>query len=157
MMYDQVSAGAGANPVPTDRLWGAALTLVVLIALLNIGGKAFCNVSLCFRKKPTQISTALRRFSAEFWLLRSLQSVSHAFLKAVPSSPENKRRISCRASWNFLSWSVSSSARQFVKARSELLTTEMPMAGLLASSEFRASMICRMLCFPKNSKVEPCV
>jgi len=23
MMYDQTSAGAGANPVPTDRLWGA--------------------------------------------------------------------------------------------------------------------------------------
>jgi phosphate transport system permease protein len=36
MMYDQTSAGAGANPVPTDRLWGAALTLIVLIALLNI-------------------------------------------------------------------------------------------------------------------------
>ncbi len=28
MMYDQISAGAGANPVPTDRLWGAALTLI---------------------------------------------------------------------------------------------------------------------------------
>ncbi len=39
MMYDQVSAGAGANPVPTDRLWGAALTLVVLIALLNVGAR----------------------------------------------------------------------------------------------------------------------
>jgi phosphate transport system permease protein len=39
MMYDQTSAGAGANPVPTDRLWGAALTLVVLIALLNIGAR----------------------------------------------------------------------------------------------------------------------
>ena len=32
MMYDQTSAGAGANPVPTDRLWGAALTLILLIA-----------------------------------------------------------------------------------------------------------------------------
>lgn len=39
MMFDQTSAGAGANPVPTDRLWGAALTLVVLIALLNIGAR----------------------------------------------------------------------------------------------------------------------
>jgi phosphate transport system permease protein len=39
MMYDQVSAGAGANPVPTDRLWGAALTLIVLVALLNIGAR----------------------------------------------------------------------------------------------------------------------
>jgi phosphate transport system permease protein len=39
MMYDQTSAGAGANPVPTDRLWGAALTLVVLIAVLNIGAR----------------------------------------------------------------------------------------------------------------------
>ncbi|MGI9162014.1 MAG: phosphate ABC transporter permease PstA [Mycobacterium sp.] len=39
MMYDQTSAGAGANPVPTDRLWGAALTLIVLIALLNIGAR----------------------------------------------------------------------------------------------------------------------
>ena len=39
MMYDQTSAGAGANPVPTDRLWGAAFTLIVLIALLNIGAR----------------------------------------------------------------------------------------------------------------------
>lgn len=39
MMYDQTSAGAGANPVPTDRLWGAALTLILLIALLNIGAR----------------------------------------------------------------------------------------------------------------------
>lgn len=39
MMYDQTSAGAGANPVPTDRLWGAALTLIVLIAVLNIGAR----------------------------------------------------------------------------------------------------------------------
>ncbi|WNG86787.1 phosphate ABC transporter permease PstA [Mycobacterium sp. ITM-2016-00317] len=39
MMFDQTSAGAGANPVPTDRLWGAALTLVVLIAALNIGAR----------------------------------------------------------------------------------------------------------------------
>jgi phosphate transport system permease protein len=39
MMYDQTSAGAGANPVPTDRLWGAALTLIILIAVLNIGAR----------------------------------------------------------------------------------------------------------------------
>ncbi|WP_395309943.1 phosphate ABC transporter permease PstA [Mycobacterium sp. AMU20-3851] len=39
MMFDQTSAGAGANPVPTDRLWGAALTLVILIALLNVGAR----------------------------------------------------------------------------------------------------------------------
>lgn len=39
MMYDQVSAGAGANPVPTDRLWGAAVTLILLIALLNVGAR----------------------------------------------------------------------------------------------------------------------
>jgi phosphate transport system permease protein len=39
MMYDQTSAGAGANPVPTDRLWGAAFTLIVLIALLNVGAR----------------------------------------------------------------------------------------------------------------------
>lgn len=39
MMFDQTSAGAGANPIPTDRLWGAALTLVVLIALLNVGAR----------------------------------------------------------------------------------------------------------------------
>ncbi len=39
MMYDQVSAGAGANPVPTDRLWGAALTLIILVAVLNLGAR----------------------------------------------------------------------------------------------------------------------
>jgi len=39
MMFDQTSAGAGANPVPTDRLWGAALTLVIVIAALNIGAR----------------------------------------------------------------------------------------------------------------------
>jgi phosphate transport system permease protein len=36
MMYDQTSAGAGANPIPTDRLWGAALTLILLIAVINV-------------------------------------------------------------------------------------------------------------------------
>lgn len=39
MMYDQTSAGAGANPIPTDRLWAAALTLILLIAVLNIGAR----------------------------------------------------------------------------------------------------------------------
>ena len=39
MMYDQTSAGAGANPVPTERLWGAALTLILLVAILNIGAR----------------------------------------------------------------------------------------------------------------------
>lgn len=39
MMYDQTSAGAGANPVPTERLWSAALTLILLIAALNIGAR----------------------------------------------------------------------------------------------------------------------
>jgi len=39
MMYDQIGAGAGANVIPTDRMWGAALTLVLLIALLNIAAR----------------------------------------------------------------------------------------------------------------------
>jgi phosphate transport system permease protein len=44
MMYDQTSAGAGANPVPTDRLWGAAFTLILLIAILNIGARLFAKI-----------------------------------------------------------------------------------------------------------------
>lgn len=36
MMYDQTSAGAGTIPVPTERLWGAAFTLILLIAVLNV-------------------------------------------------------------------------------------------------------------------------
>jgi phosphate transport system permease protein len=44
MMYDQTSAGAGANPVPTDRLWGAALTLILLIAVLNVGARLVAKV-----------------------------------------------------------------------------------------------------------------
>ena len=36
MMYNQASAGAGPNPIPTDRLWGAALTLILVIATINI-------------------------------------------------------------------------------------------------------------------------
>jgi len=39
MMYDQTSAGAGTSAVPTDRLWGAALTLILLIALLNVAAR----------------------------------------------------------------------------------------------------------------------
>ncbi|OBB70130.1 MULTISPECIES: phosphate ABC transporter permease PstA [unclassified Mycobacterium] len=39
MMYNQTSAGAGVNPVPTDRLWGAALTLILVIATINIGAR----------------------------------------------------------------------------------------------------------------------
>ena len=44
MMYDQTSAGAGINSVPTDRLWGAALTLIVLIAALNIGARLLAKL-----------------------------------------------------------------------------------------------------------------
>lgn len=44
MMYDQTSAGAGANPVPTDRLWGAALTLILLIAIINVGARVAAKV-----------------------------------------------------------------------------------------------------------------
>ncbi|MFM9034090.1 MAG: phosphate ABC transporter permease PstA [Mycobacterium sp.] len=44
MMYDQTSAGAGANPVPTDRLWGAALTLILLIAVLNVGARLLARL-----------------------------------------------------------------------------------------------------------------
>lgn len=36
MMYDQTAAGAGTSAVPTDRLWGAALTLILLIGVLNV-------------------------------------------------------------------------------------------------------------------------
>lgn len=44
MMYDQTSAGAGANPVPTDRLWGAALTLILLIAVLNVAARLLARL-----------------------------------------------------------------------------------------------------------------
>ncbi len=46
MMYDQISAGAGANPVPTDRLWGAALTLILLIAHAQHRGRGSSPRSL---------------------------------------------------------------------------------------------------------------
>jgi phosphate transport system permease protein len=39
MMYDQTQAGAGVNAIPTDRLWGTALTLILLIAVLNVGAR----------------------------------------------------------------------------------------------------------------------
>jgi phosphate transport system permease protein len=39
MMYDQTSAGAGISPIPTDRLWGAGLTLILLIAVINLVAK----------------------------------------------------------------------------------------------------------------------
>jgi phosphate transport system permease protein len=39
MMYDQTSAGAGTSPIPTDRLWGAGLTLILLIAVINLVAK----------------------------------------------------------------------------------------------------------------------
>lgn len=39
MMYNQTSAGAGISPAPTDRLWGAALTLILVIAVINIGAR----------------------------------------------------------------------------------------------------------------------
>ena len=44
MMYDQTSMGAGANPIPTDRLWGAALTLIVLIAIINMGARVVVRI-----------------------------------------------------------------------------------------------------------------
>ena len=44
MMYYQTSAGAGSNPVPTDRLWGAALTLILMIAGINIGARAMARI-----------------------------------------------------------------------------------------------------------------
>ncbi|HET9889214.1 MAG TPA: phosphate ABC transporter permease PstA, partial [Mycobacterium sp.] len=36
MMFNQTSAGASLNPIPTDRLWGAALTLILVIATINV-------------------------------------------------------------------------------------------------------------------------
>jgi phosphate transport system permease protein len=44
MMYDQTAAGAGVNPISTDRLWGAALTLIVLIAVINVGARVASRV-----------------------------------------------------------------------------------------------------------------
>lgn len=50
MMYDQTAVGAGANPVPTERMWGAALTLILLIAIINIGARV---VAKTFAPKKT--------------------------------------------------------------------------------------------------------
>jgi phosphate transport system permease protein len=44
MMYNQTSAGAGINPVPTDRLWGAALTLILVIAVINVGARVIAKI-----------------------------------------------------------------------------------------------------------------
>jgi phosphate transport system permease protein len=44
MMYDQTAAGAGANPIPTDRLWGAALTLISLIVVINVGARVVARI-----------------------------------------------------------------------------------------------------------------
>lgn len=44
MIYDQTSAGAGAYPIPTDRLWGAALTLTTLIAVINVLARLVAQV-----------------------------------------------------------------------------------------------------------------
>jgi phosphate transport system permease protein len=50
MIYDQTSAGAGVNPVPTDRLWGAALTLILMIAVINIAARV---VAIFFAPKKS--------------------------------------------------------------------------------------------------------
>jgi phosphate transport system permease protein len=44
MMYNQALSGAGVNPVPTDRLWGAALTLILLIAVMNIAARVVAKI-----------------------------------------------------------------------------------------------------------------
>jgi phosphate transport system permease protein len=44
MMYNQTSAGAGINPAPTDRLWGAALTLILVIAVINVGARVIAKI-----------------------------------------------------------------------------------------------------------------
>src|ERR1700761_3507680 len=44
MMYDQTSAGAGTSPIPTNRLWGAALTLILVIAVINLVARVVSQV-----------------------------------------------------------------------------------------------------------------
>ncbi|MGO9381418.1 MAG: phosphate ABC transporter permease PstA [Mycobacterium sp.] len=44
MMYNQTSAGAGVSPIPTERLWGAALTLILMIAVINIGARLIARI-----------------------------------------------------------------------------------------------------------------
>jgi phosphate transport system permease protein len=50
MMFNQTVAGAGVNPVPTDRLWGAGLTLILMIAVINVGARV---VSMMFAPKKS--------------------------------------------------------------------------------------------------------
>jgi phosphate transport system permease protein len=44
MIYTQTLAGAGVNPVPTERLWGAALTLILVIAVINVGARVISKI-----------------------------------------------------------------------------------------------------------------
>jgi phosphate transport system permease protein len=50
MMFNQAAAGAGVSPVPTDRLWGAGLTLILMIAVINVGARV---VSMMFAPKKS--------------------------------------------------------------------------------------------------------
>lgn len=43
MMFNQTSAGASLNPIPTDRLWGAALTLILVIATINVAARVIAR------------------------------------------------------------------------------------------------------------------
>jgi phosphate transport system permease protein len=43
MMFNQTSAGASLNPIPTDRLWGAALTLILVIATINVAARVIAK------------------------------------------------------------------------------------------------------------------
>jgi phosphate transport system permease protein len=44
MIYNQTLAGAGINAVPTDRLWGAALALILVIAGINAGARVISKI-----------------------------------------------------------------------------------------------------------------
>jgi phosphate transport system permease protein len=44
MMFDQISVGAGTNPFPTERMWGAALTLIMMIAVINVGARVVAKM-----------------------------------------------------------------------------------------------------------------
>jgi phosphate transport system permease protein len=54
MMYDQTSAGAGINPVLTDRLWGAALTLIMVIAVINVGARVVARLFVAPRSRDRE-------------------------------------------------------------------------------------------------------
>jgi phosphate transport system permease protein len=43
MMFNQTTAGASFNPIPTDRLWGAALTLILVIATINVAARVIAK------------------------------------------------------------------------------------------------------------------